>query len=96
MSFYVTNTGNVTGAEVPQLYIGYPESAGEPPKMLRRFERVLLDPEDKAFVEFTLEDQDFSIWDVETHSFVLVTGTFTAYVGTSSRDIRQTATFTVS
>lgn len=28
----ITNNGTVTGAEVAQLYIGFPDSAGEPPK----------------------------------------------------------------
>lgn len=31
----VKNTGNRDGHEVVQLYLGFPESAGEPPKILR-------------------------------------------------------------
>ena len=29
----VTNNGTVAGEEAAQLYLGYPESAGEPPKV---------------------------------------------------------------
>lgn len=35
----IQNVGNVTGCEVPQLYLAYPESAGEPPRVLRDFTR---------------------------------------------------------
>lgn len=35
----VQNTGEVYGCDVPQLYLAFPDSAGEPPKVLRNFER---------------------------------------------------------
>lgn len=36
----VRNEGKVGGHEVVQLYVGFPEGAGEPPKQLKGFERV--------------------------------------------------------
>jgi beta-glucosidase len=36
----VTNTGSVAGAEVVQLYLGYPAIASEPPQSLRGFQKV--------------------------------------------------------
>ena len=41
-TFYVTNAGTVAGAEVVQVYIGYPAASGEPPKQLRFFSKVCL------------------------------------------------------
>ena len=38
----VTNAGEVDGAEVAQLYIGFPESAGTPPRQLRGLDKLLL------------------------------------------------------
>lgn len=35
----IQNVGDVNGCEVPQLYLTYPPSAGEPPKVLRDFAR---------------------------------------------------------
>lgn len=35
----VQNVGEVNGCEVPQLYLEYPASAGEPPRVLRDFSR---------------------------------------------------------
>jgi len=40
VSFTVTNTGAIAGTEKPQLYLGYPAAAGEPPKVLRGFDEV--------------------------------------------------------
>jgi beta-glucosidase len=35
VSLTLTNTGKRMGAEVVQLYLGFPASAGEPPKVRR-------------------------------------------------------------
>ena len=88
----ITNTGKVAGAEVAQLYLGYPKEAGEPPKCLRGFSKVLLAVGEKKTVTFPLDDQSSSVWNTVTHDWMKVPGTFTAYVGSSSRDIRLTAT----
>ena len=42
VSFGVKNLGSLAGTEIPQLYMGYPASAGEPKKVLRNFEEVPL------------------------------------------------------
>lgn len=39
-AFSIENTGRVYGAEVAQLYLGFPADAGEPPKVLRGFSKV--------------------------------------------------------
>jgi beta-glucosidase len=42
ITFTVKNTGAIAGTEKPQLYLGYPPAAGEPPKVLRGFDEVPL------------------------------------------------------
>ena len=42
VSFTVQNTGAVAGDEVAQLYLGFPETAGEPPIQLKGFKKVSL------------------------------------------------------
>jgi hypothetical protein len=42
ITFTVANSGTFKATEIPQLYIGFPASAGEPPKNLRGFEEVPL------------------------------------------------------
>jgi beta-glucosidase len=58
----VTNTGNVAGAEVAQLYVGDPPSTGEPPWQLKGFQRVDLAPGASARVKFDLPRHDFTYW----------------------------------
>jgi len=78
-----------------QLYVGFPEEAGEPPKQLKQFRKINLDKGGKEQVIFTLTDRDLSIWDVDTHAWKLVNGEFKIYVGSSSRDIRLSGTMGV-
>jgi beta-glucosidase len=92
----VANTGARAGAEVVQLYVAFPASAGEPPKQLRGFEKLELAVGGKAAVTFTLTAADVSVWDVTADNWALVPGNFHALVGSSSRDIRLQAGFVVT
>ncbi|KAI0399741.1 glycoside hydrolase family 3 protein [Xylaria palmicola] len=92
----VANSGAVKGAEVAQLYVGFPASANAPPRQLRGFEKTLLEPAAKSAVSFKLLRRDLSVWDAARQNWVLPAGEFTFYVGSSSRDVRQTAKITVA
>ena len=81
----ITNTGPVAAEEVAQLYVGIP---GAPAKQLRGFEKVGLAPGEAADVAFELTRRDLSVWDVASQSWVLQSGRYDLYVGSSSRDIR--------
>ncbi|KAI3319521.1 glycoside hydrolase family 3 protein [Xylariaceae sp. AK1471] len=91
----LANTGSVKGAEVAQLYVGYPASANTPPKQLRGFDKIALDAGAKDNAVFTLLRRDLSVWDSKLQNWVVPTGEYTFYVGSSSRDIRQTGKATV-
>lgn len=95
ISVMITNTGKLPGAEIPQLYLQYPEEADEPPQVLRGFETVTLQPGSKDIVTFPLGEQDTSIWSTEEGGWKPIKGVYTVKVGASSRDIRLTkkATF---
>ena len=82
------NTGGVAGSLVAQLYLTFPDGAGEPPKQLRGFKKVLLQPgaDAQTSITFTLRDRDLSIWDVEQHAWKKASGKFTVYVGQASDD----------
>lgn len=88
----ITNTGDVAGAEVAQLYLGIPNS---PPKQLRGFQKIPLSAGESAKVAFELTRRDFSVWDVVTQGWLVQEGDYAVYVGASSRDIRLTGTITV-
>ncbi|KAI1371403.1 glycoside hydrolase family 3 protein [Hypoxylon crocopeplum] len=91
----IANSGTVQGAEVAQLYVGYPESAATPPKQLRGFGKLALEPGASDNVAFELKRRDLSIWDTTKQAWVIPAGTFNFSVGSSSRDIRQTGTLEV-
>ncbi|KAI7882447.1 glycoside hydrolase [Lichtheimia hyalospora FSU 10163] len=91
----VQNTGDVDGAEIPQAYISFPESAGEPPKLLRGFDKVHIESGNKEDVSFEFGKTELSIWDVSQRDWIVPSGEYTIHIGASSFDIRTTATFTL-
>ncbi|KIY53470.1 glycoside hydrolase family 3 protein [Fistulina hepatica ATCC 64428] len=93
ITFTVTNSGDVDGTEIPQLYLGYPDGAGEPPKVLRGFDEVILSAGASSTVTMSLSQRDYSIWDTVSQSYVVPSGTFDVYVGASIKDIRLTGSF---
>eukprot|EP01121_Diplochlamys_sp_Union-15-3_P007931 TRINITY_DN205_c0_g1_i1.p1 TRINITY_DN205_c0_g1~~TRINITY_DN205_c0_g1_i1.p1 ORF type:complete len:679 (-),score=206.24 TRINITY_DN205_c0_g1_i1:112-2148(-) len=92
VTFDLKNSGKVAGAEVAQLYLGFPSSAGEPPKQLKGFSKVSLNPGQTQTVSIPLTSAEGSIWDATNHRWQLASGTFDIYVGSSSRDIRLKGT----
>eukprot|EP00931_Biecheleriopsis_adriatica_P075811 TRINITY_DN49598_c0_g1_i1.p1 TRINITY_DN49598_c0_g1~~TRINITY_DN49598_c0_g1_i1.p1 ORF type:complete len:727 (-),score=142.39 TRINITY_DN49598_c0_g1_i1:78-2258(-) len=96
VSFTVTNSGKASGAEVAQLYLSFPSSAGEP-LQLKGFKKTKnLPPGEKEDLQLKLTDRDLSIWDVHAHSWSVVSGTFVVKVGSSSRDVRLQKAFQYS
>ncbi|EDU44274.1 BglX Beta-glucosidase-related glycosidase [Pyrenophora tritici-repentis] len=93
----VSNTGDVAGAAVPQLYVGLPSSApaGTPVRQLRGFEKVYLEKGESQSVSFELMRRDLSYWDIVSQQWVIPEGEFTVWVGHSSRDLKVTKSFTV-
>ncbi|KAL4967887.1 glycoside hydrolase family 3 protein [Aspergillus stella-maris] len=85
----VENIGPVFGKEIVQLYVSYPDAADEPPKLLRRFEKVALDTGEVATVVFVLSREELSIWNTEQGGWMFVPGEYEFLVGSSSRDIAE-------
>jgi len=94
----VTNAGSVAGAEVVQLYVHLPgsDSIPQPPKQLKGFKKVELQPGRKTRVEFTLDEKALSYWDVASHGWKVAPGTYSVLIGSSSRDVRASGEFQVT
>ena len=92
----VTNTGSRAGAEVAQLYLRHPATAGEPPKQLKGFGKVALAPGQSGQVTFQLGIRALAHWDVGTDRWIAPAGTYTLMAGNSSRNLPSTATLTLS
>ncbi len=80
----VTNTGQEAGSDVAQLYLGDPAVAGEPPRQLKGFQKVTLNPGKSAKVTFNLDSHDLSYWKNSVNNWVVPNGRFQVYVGDSS------------
>lgn len=88
ITFIIHNTGQQDGHEVPQLYVGFPQETGEPPKVLRRFDRYGVKAGKSRRIVFRLNRYDLSIWSNEENRWMKPIGNVSLYVGSSSRDIK--------
>ena len=89
VSVTVTNTGDVKGKEVVQLYVkDVAASVSRPEKELRRFAKITLAPGESQQVQFELDARDFSFYSTKHSRWLAESGDFELQVGTSSRDIR--------
>ncbi len=92
----VTNTGSRAGDEVVQLYIHDPvASISQPVRGLRGFERVTLQPGQTRTVSWTLDRDDVGFYDNSGH-FVVENGRINVYVGNTSSQSDNRASFTVT
>jgi beta-glucosidase len=95
VSVDVTNAGTRAGADVVQVYVSAPTSAGEPPKQLKGFAKVSLNPGQTKQVSITLQDRAFSVWSTGAGKWTPVSGVHTVLVGDSSRSLPLKDTVTV-
>ncbi len=89
----VTNTGDVFGKEAVQLYVT-PSNAGQairPVRELKGFDKVGLEPGQKATLTFTLDKRSFAYFNMDMNDWLVESGTYGIEVGASSRDIRLKA-----
>jgi beta-glucosidase len=92
VTFTVKNIGSRAGAEVAEIYVGLPASAGEPPKRLVAWERVELGAGESKTVTLALNAQYLSIFNTQKDDWELVPGEYKVMVGGSSRDLPLSAT----
>ena len=93
VSFEITNTGNVDGKEISQLYVGLQGSEViRPVKELKGFAKVFLKAGETKKVSIPFDDKTFRYFNVKTNKWEIEKGTYDIYVGASSNDIRLTAT----
>ncbi|BEP13837.1 glycoside hydrolase family 3 C-terminal domain-containing protein [Acidothermaceae bacterium B102] len=91
----VKNTGKRAGAEVAQLYLGFPSSAHEVPRSLKAYAKVSLKAGQSKRVTLTLTKQAFATWDSLAAAWVVHTGAYQLWVGDSSRHLPLKATVTL-
>lgn len=88
LKFAVKNTGKVAGAEVAQVYVGFPSipEGNEAPKQLKGFQRVYLKPGQSKTITVNLDASAFSYWSTARHAWQIQPGRYRLMVGDSSAD----------
>ncbi|MGZ3118052.1 glycoside hydrolase family 3 C-terminal domain-containing protein [Streptomyces sp. H62] len=96
VSFTVTNTGDVTADEVPQLYVRAEDpSVPRPRRELLAHRRITLAPGATADVSFDVPSSALAFWDVALDRWRLEPGPYALLVGASCEDVRLSATVTL-
>jgi beta-glucosidase len=89
VTFSLTNTGNVAGKEIAQVYIGCQSDAiFRPKKELKGFKKVFLRAGEMKTVTIPLDDKAFRHFNVKTNQWEIETATYDVMIGASSVDIR--------
>ncbi|KAF3041394.1 hypothetical protein E8E12_009532 [Didymella heteroderae] len=87
-STILTNRGTVAASEVVQLYVSYPESAQEPPKLLKAFVKVHLAAGQSTDILLQVLIDDLRIWSEQKEDWDLSHGEYSFLVGFSASDIK--------
>ncbi len=91
VSCRVTNTGQLAGQEVVQLYVGTKQShVLRPVRELKGFEKVYLQPGQSTVVTFELDQEAFRYYNEQIHNWYVETNDYDLYIGSSSQDLPLT------
>jgi beta-glucosidase len=96
VSVNVTNTGDMAGKEVVQVYVHDRQSRlVRPVKELKGFAKVALQPDETKTVSIPLDFRSFAYYHPAYKQWVTEDGEFDLLIGASSADIRFTLTVTL-
>lgn len=96
VSFTLTNTGDVAGSEVAQVYIGCRSHAiARPAKELKGFGKFYLEPGESKRVTIRLDSTAFRYYNTITKQFEVETANYDIFVGSSICHIRLQTTLRI-
>jgi len=97
VSFEITNTGDLQGAEVAQLYVGSDEDGTQRPlKELKGFAKILLGAGERKRVSMKLDKRAFCYYDVRENIWETEPGEMKILIGRSSNQIELKGTVRLS
>ena len=91
------NTGSLAGAEVTQVYLGFPSGFGEPPLRLVGWSKVPLQAGAQKQVTVAVNagssSHPLSSWDTNSNAWTVAPGDYTVFVGNSSDNVKSAGSF---
>ena len=88
VTFTIKNTGNVSGTEIAQLYVGKSsETVFRPVRELKGFVRVELQPGEEKEVRIRFDDKTFRFYDTRTDSWEIESGTYQIMIGENAQQM---------
>ncbi|MEJ2109048.1 MAG: glycoside hydrolase family 3 C-terminal domain-containing protein [Acidobacteriota bacterium] len=97
VSFDLKNVGARPGAEVAQLYVGSTDAlVPRPPKELKGFQKVFLEPGEIKRIELNLDRRAFCYYDPNSKGWRIDTGERDILIGSSSADVALKGTVVLS
>lgn len=92
----VTNTGEIAGKEVVQLYVATKGGTIiRPVRELKAFEKIGLAPGETKKVQFTLDRRAFAYWSTQIHDWHVESGEYEIQIGRNAQDIVLSHSVTV-
>ncbi|MBE6636061.1 MAG: glycosyl hydrolase [Ruminococcaceae bacterium] len=93
VSFTLTNTGSMAGAEIAELYIGKEsDRLSRPKKELKGFAKVYLEPGESTRASIPFDDKSFRYFDTNTGMWQTESGEYLIHIASDSRHTRLSAT----
>jgi beta-glucosidase len=94
----ITNTGDVAGREVVEMYVSAPKTGlPKPSEELKAFAKTkTLQPKESKTINLTLTAKDLASFDTARLSWVAEAGTYEVKAGASSTDIKKTKKFEIA
>jgi beta-glucosidase len=86
-TFTLQNTGARSGTEIAQVYVELPKASGEHFRRLAGWQRVEVPAGRQKVVTVTLEPLAMATFDVKKDAWAWASGSYTVFVGGSSRDL---------
>jgi beta-glucosidase len=93
----ISNTGQMEGGEIIQVYVANPTSdVFKPTKELRAFGKVYLKPGEKKQVKMSFTLSDLAYYHVDRKEWVVENGDYQVLIAASATDIRLSASLSIT
>jgi beta-glucosidase len=96
VSLDITNTGNLDGDELVQVYVEYPKINRMPLKELKGFKKFTISKRTTSNARLSIPVSELQKWDESTHTWKLYKGTYQLKIGKNAEAFYLQKSFTIA